>query len=55
MIIIFLLLIVIILLFGISLAKDNLDTIEQINRNIIQQNEYERAIWQELNNKDKTS
>jgi hypothetical protein len=48
---ILLLLIVFILLFGISLAKDNLRTIEQINRNIIQQNEYEKEICRHLNNK----
>jgi len=48
---ILLLLIVFILLFGISLAKDNLRTIEQINKNIIEQNEYEREICRHLNNK----
>lgn len=48
---IFLLLIVIILLFGISLAKDNLKTVEQINRNVMQQLEYEREICRHLNNK----
>jgi hypothetical protein len=48
---IFLLLIVIILLFGISLAKENLEQIEQINASIRQQLEYEKEICRHLNNK----
>ncbi len=43
--------IVFILLFGISLAKDNLETIQQINKNIIESNDYQREICRHLNNK----
>jgi predicted PurR-regulated permease PerM len=51
---ILLLAIVFILLFGISLAKDTINLVDEINKNIREQIQLERQVqWEKLKQKDK--
>ena len=52
---ILLLLILILLVFGIKLAKTHVREIEKINVRMAEQLQIERDIWVKLNNNDKTS